>query len=438
MKITSRVTLKVVFLALLSSFLISPEVAQAADICVPDKIEINKFSIHPGQSMGLLLNGQALTTPCTTTDPGIARFIYGDRDDLVGESVMVADFNSWKWKDFTYEYVVSLFKDAGKEQKIDAQKVLSFNFYRIVNGTADLSNPLATIGIVLDPTTAGPCHPDLVEQSSDFVSPKQGSIEILNGVKTLAPCSEFDPGWVGLGYIAPGSNSVSISQLYFDQWTWGGEVTYKYIIDLFTMANVDTTKFEKDSMLELRFFRGGDPKVYPADLSAYTLVYTLKLQPPTAAEIAAEKAAADKKIADEKAAADKLIADEKAAADKVIADKAAADKAAAAAKAAAAKKSTITCVKGKLTKKVTAVKPVCPKGYKKKQGIHEDLDPKTRALVLPDLVFSNAPISTCPCSTSFGHPVADQSGGCGHSKSWWRLHQVKSNINCQWIQIYLY
>ena len=29
-------------------------------------------------------------------------------------------------------------------------------------------------------------------------------------------------------------------------------------------------------------------------------------------------------------------------------------------------KSTITCVKGKLTKKVTAVKPVCPAGYKKK------------------------------------------------------------------------
>lgn len=30
------------------------------------------------------------------------------------------------------------------------------------------------------------------------------------------------------------------------------------------------------------------------------------------------------------------------------------------------KKTTIICVKGKLTKKVTAVKPVCPKGYKKK------------------------------------------------------------------------
>ena len=38
----------------------------------------------------------------------------------------------------------------------------------------------------------------------------------------------------------------------------------------------------------------------------------------------------------------------------------------AAAKAAAAKKTTITCTKGKLTKKVTAVKPKCPAGYKKR------------------------------------------------------------------------
>ena len=36
------------------------------------------------------------------------------------------------------------------------------------------------------------------------------------------------------------------------------------------------------------------------------------------------------------------------------------------AKAASLKKTTITCVKGKLVKKVTGVKPVCPKGYKKK------------------------------------------------------------------------
>jgi hypothetical protein len=35
-------------------------------------------------------------------------------------------------------------------------------------------------------------------------------------------------------------------------------------------------------------------------------------------------------------------------------------------KPAAAKKGTITCVKGKISKKVTAVNPKCPTGYKKK------------------------------------------------------------------------
>jgi hypothetical protein len=48
--------------------------------------------------------------------------------------------------------------------------------------------------------------------------------------------------------------------------------------------------------------------------------------------------------------------------------KAAVDVARAAAdKAAAKKKITITCVKGKVTKKVTAVKPQCPSGYKLKK-----------------------------------------------------------------------
>jgi hypothetical protein len=34
-------------------------------------------------------------------------------------------------------------------------------------------------------------------------------------------------------------------------------------------------------------------------------------------------------------------------------------------KAKTAKKTTITCVKGKLSKKVSAVNPKCPTGYKK-------------------------------------------------------------------------
>ena len=110
----------------------------------------------------------------------------------------------------------------------------------------------------------------------------------------------------------------------------------------------------------------------------------LKVKEEVAAKAAAElkikleaeaKAAAElkaKQDADAKAAADKAAelkakqdSDAKVAAElkaKQDADaKAAADKA-----AAASKKTTITCVKGKLIKKVTAVKPVCPKGYKKK------------------------------------------------------------------------
>jgi hypothetical protein len=81
----------------------------------------------------------------------------------------------------------------------------------------------------------------------------------------------------------------------------------------------------------------------------------------------------------------KTLMSEAAAADKAAADKAAADKAAAsiteAAKVAALAEqvraiaakvggtkavTSITCVKGKITKKITGKKPACPSGYKKK------------------------------------------------------------------------
>lgn len=68
--------------------------------------------------------------------------------------------------------------------------------------------------------------------------------------------------------------------------------------------------------------------------------------------------------AEAKAAAE-LKAKQKADA-KAAAELKAKQEAEAAAKAAAAKKITITCVKGKTAKKVTAVKAKCPKGYKKK------------------------------------------------------------------------
>jgi len=78
-----------------------------------------------------------------------------------------------------------------------------------------------------------------------------------------------------------------------------------------------------------------------------------------------------KQEAEAKAAAEmkaKQEAEAKAAAEKGAAELKAKQEAEAAALAAAAKskKTTITCVKGKLTKKVTALNPKCPKGYKKK------------------------------------------------------------------------
>ena len=84
-----------------------------------------------------------------------------------------------------------------------------------------------------------------------------------------------------------------------------------------------------------------------------------------AREEARIKAEADWKAKEKQAALDIILSDVKARSEAEA--KAEAARILAAAKSVAAKKkATITCVKGKLTKKVTAVKPVCPKGYKKK------------------------------------------------------------------------
>ena len=100
----------------------------------------------------------------------------------------------------------------------------------------------------------------------------------------------------------------------------------------------------------------------------------LKAKQEAAAKAAAELKA--KQEAEVKAAAElkaKQEAEAKAAAELKAKEEAAALVAAelkakqeAAAKTAAIKKTTITCVKGKLVKKVIAIKPKCPTGYKKK------------------------------------------------------------------------
>ena len=106
----------------------------------------------------------------------------------------------------------------------------------------------------------------------------------------------------------------------------------------------------------------------------------ISISPQTKADAMAEakaKAEAEAKKAAASAAAElkaKQEADAKATAElkaKQEADaKAAAElkaKQEAEVKAAALKKTTITCIKGKLTKKVTAIKPKCPAGYKVKK-----------------------------------------------------------------------
>ena len=77
-----------------------------------------------------------------------------------------------------------------------------------------------------------------------------------------------------------------------------------------------------------------------------------------AAELKAKQEAEAKAAAELKAKQD---AEARTAADKLAAEKVAA------AKLASKKKTTITCVKGKHTKKVTAIKPKCPTGYKSKK-----------------------------------------------------------------------
>jgi hypothetical protein len=94
----------------------------------------------------------------------------------------------------------------------------------------------------------------------------------------------------------------------------------------------------------------------------------LKAKQEAEAKAALEKAAElkAKQEAEAKAAAElkaKQEAEAKAAAELIAKQEAEAEAKTA---LAAKKKTTITCVKGKLTKKVSAVKPVCPKGYKKK------------------------------------------------------------------------
>ena len=111
--------------------------------------------------------------------------------------------------------------------------------------------------------------------------------------------------------------------------------------------------------LEGNYHSGGTAIAYKLDLVNEAETFVLKIK---AEEVIAASELKAKKEADAKAAAELNAKQEEDA--KVAAELKA--KQEAEAKAAAQKKTTITCVKGKLIKKVTAIKPKCPAGYKKR------------------------------------------------------------------------
>ena len=113
-------------------------------------------------------------------------------------------------------------------------------------------------------------------------------------------------------------------------------------------------KAGKGELLRWRLASQGAWEVFTAPIAETT---SFREQALAAAELKT-KQEAEAKIAEEFKA--KQEAEAKAAADKLAAEKLAA------AEATASKKRTITCVKSNPNKKVTATKPKCPVGYKKK------------------------------------------------------------------------
>ena len=127
----------------------------------------------------------------------------------------------------------------------------------------------------------------------------------------------------------------------------------------------DTKAAADKAAAELKAKQEAEAKAEAARVEAANKAIDAANKATEAANKAAAEADAKAKIEAERQAAIAEAARQVAIAE--AANKAAAEAAAAEAKAAAAKKKkTITCVKGKTVKKVTAANPKCPKGYTKK------------------------------------------------------------------------
>jgi hypothetical protein len=192
--------------------------------------------------------------------------------------------------------------------------------------------------------------------------------------------------WFGVPSGSPGSISgdfvnggrglinTEITETYVQQTfsftftipAWAGNY-YGFNIQGITDKNKNQAGYDLRSCSNNNIYRTTQVASFPNIVPICNTNFTVTLLTPE--QKAATKAAAELKAKQEteaKAAAElkaKQDAEAKAAIEKIVADA----KAEAARILASAKKTTITCVKGKLTKKVTAVKPKCPTGYKLKK-----------------------------------------------------------------------
>jgi hypothetical protein len=162
--------------------------------------------------------------------------------------------------------------------------------------------------------------------------------------------AQSDIGHVlGMGYITPSSEIISVMEWPF-QAPYGqvplGEFDVSLIRAIYSESTCPST-FNPVIQANMKAMQEAELKaMQEAELKAMQEA-ELKAMQEADAKAAAEIKA--KQEAETKAAADLKAKQE------------------AAAKLAATKKTTITCIKGKLTKKVTALKPKCPTGYKVKK-----------------------------------------------------------------------
>jgi len=152
---------------------------------------------------------------------------------------------------------------------------------------------------------------------------------------------------LGMGYIRPSSELVSVME-------WPFEAPY---------GQMPLSEFDI-SLIRSIYSESTCPSSFSQNIQN-ALKERAEIQAKVAEELRIKQEQEAQAAADEKARQELYwISIGKALAE---AEAKARQEAEAKAKAVAAKKkSTITCIKGKRTKKVTAVNPKCPKGYKKK------------------------------------------------------------------------